>query len=124
MTWIGALDQIEDSVAGFKEVFPWLADNLNGIAKSLEQEFVKRGDQIGEDVNFALPDDYIDQTSCMFEQQSADHFTCGSREVDEDALKLIRELNMRDLAVYKAAVERFDLQKEVIQEYRQSLHLE
>ena len=115
---------MEDSLAGFKEVFPWLADNLNGIAMSLEQEFVKRGDQIGEDVNFALPDDYIDKTSCMFEQQSADHFTCGSREVDEDALKLIRELNMRDLAVYKAAVERFDLQKEVIQEYRQSLHLE
>jgi len=120
ITWIGLADRIEESVAGFKEVFPWLADNLNGAALFLKQEFAKRGDRVGTDVNFALPENYIDEHGCVFEHRNEDHYTCGSRGIDEETLSLIKKLNMRDLAVYKAAVERFAIQNEVLTEYRLS----
>ena len=98
---------MEDSIAGFKEVFPWLADNVSEMAKLLEQELLKSGNRIGNYTDFALPVNYVDKSSRVYEHRDVDYFTCGSKGVDKDALQLIKELNMRDLAVYKAAVERF-----------------
>lgn len=123
ITWIGVSDQMEDSVSGFKEIFPWLADNLNDLVEPLEHELVKGGSRL-KYADFALPVGWIDKYDCAFEPEDVDFYICGSKEVDEDALKLIEELNMRDLAVYKAALERFDLQNEVIREYREALHLD
>lgn len=120
ITWIG-VDSIEDSVDGFKEIFPWLSENLNEAALKFEQEFVKLGDRIGDDAGFGLPEDYVDEESCVFQNANQDHYTCGTREVDEETLHWIEQLNMRDLAVYKAARERFLVQQEVIQEYRDAL---
>ena len=118
ITWIGLLDEMEESVAGFREIFPWLAVSLNAEVVLLAEEFAKNGNPIGDDANFALPEDHMDKNSCTFDQRE-EKVTCGSKEVDEEALQLIEELNMRDLAVYKAAVEVFAIQKEVLEEYHQ-----
>lgn len=37
--------------------------------------------------------------------------------MDEETISLIKKLNYRDIAVYQAAVERFELQMEVLDEY-------
>jgi hypothetical protein len=118
VTWIGVLDEVDESVRGFKEVFPWLADNLEGAAAALPAELAKAGETV-EDDRFALPADYHDAMSCIFQHNDDDHYKCGSKEVDAEALQWINKLNMRDTAVYRAAVERFAIQQEVIEEYHQ-----
>ncbi|KAL7536860.1 hypothetical protein ACHAXR_007437 [Thalassiosira sp. AJA248-18] len=121
ITWIGLFDRLEESIEAFQTIFPWMADNLNEEAKILEQEFAKKGDHIGNDVNFGLPNDYNDNENCQFEPEIKDLYTCGTKEVDDETLHWIKELNTRDLAVYKAASERFDIQQEVLKEYRETL---
>lgn len=118
ITWVGLLDRLDESVVAFKEVWPWLGDNLIGASERLNQWFAKRGERVGEDMRFGLPPGYIDKNSCLFTPKDDDLYTCGTREVDEEALYWIKQLNMRDLAVYKAAVERFEIQQEVLKEYR------
>jgi hypothetical protein len=111
-TWIGLTDRLPESVAGFRMIFPFLAENLNDAVADLS-----KGVEV-EDPNFSLPADYIDSEGCPFQHQNAGRDpTCGTTEMDDETVALILKLNNRDKAVYKAAVERFELQLEVIQEY-------
>jgi hypothetical protein len=117
-TWIGLTDRIQESVEGFRQIFPFLAENLNDAAKAMEEEFQSRGEEL-EDNTFALPAGYSDEKSCPFEHRNAGHApTCGTTELDDETKEWIMKLNSRDMAVYKAAVERFELQMEVLQEYK------
>ncbi|KAL7449629.1 hypothetical protein ACHAWC_001674, partial [Mediolabrus comicus] len=117
-TWIGLTDRIQESVDGFRKVFPFLADNLNEEAKTLQDEFEARGETL-EDTTFALPGGYSDTRSCPFEHKNAGRDpTCGTTELDDETKEWIMKLNKRDMAVYKAAVERFEIQMEVLQEYK------
>ena len=117
VTWVGLYDRMDESIKGFQYVFPWLEDNLGGAAQRLQQEFAVRGEKMGGDTNFRLPANYHDTHSCIFDHKPQDLHQCGTEEVDEEALYWIKQLNMRDLAVYKAAIEKFDIQHEVIAEY-------
>jgi len=117
-TWIGLTDRIQESVEGFRQIFPFLAENLNDAAKAMQEEFQSRGEEF-EDITFALPAGYSDEKSCPFEHRNAGHDpTCGTTELDDETKEWIMKLNSRDMAVYKAAVERFELQMEVLQEYK------
>lgn len=117
-TWIGLTDRIVESVDGFRAIFPFLADNLNDAAKAMQEEFEERGEEL-EDKTFALPDGYSDDKGCPFEHRNAGRDpTCGTTELDDETKEWIMKLNRRDMAVYKAAVERFELQMEVLQEYK------
>lgn len=117
-TWIGITDRIQESVDGMRTVFPFLAENLNEAADTLQNVFSKTGEQI-DNGRFSLPDDYNDDKGCPFEHRNAGRDpTCGTKELDEETIALIKKLNNRDVAVYKAAVERFELQEEVLSEYR------
>ena len=120
ITWIGIKDDMEGSIAGFQQVFPWLAEDLSAAARTFEQVFRVNGDQIGDDKNFGLPADYEDRYGCYIDRQEVP-YRCGSREVDSEALQLISQLNMRDLAVYRAAFERYQIQNEVLKEYHDSV---
>mmetsp|Transcript_15740 Transcript_15740/g.22381 ORF Transcript_15740/g.22381 Transcript_15740/m.22381 type:complete len:831 (+) Transcript_15740:30-2522(+) len=117
-TWIGLTDRIQESVEGFRQIFPFLAENLNNATKVIQEEFQSRGEEL-EDNTFALPTGYSDEKSCPFEHRNAGHDpTCGTTELDDETKEMIMKLNNRDMAVYKAAVERFELQMEVLQEYK------
>jgi hypothetical protein len=117
-TWIGLTDRIQESVDGFRTIFPFLADNLSETAKEMQEEFEARGETL-EDTTFALPDGYSDTRSCPFEHRNAGRDpTCGTTELDDETKEWIMKLNKRDMAVYKAAVERFEMQMEVLQEYK------
>ena len=117
-TWIGLTDRIQESVEGFRQIFPFLAENLNNATKVMEEEFQSRGEDL-EDNTFALPEGYSDKKSCPFEHRNAGHApTCGTTELDDETKELIMKLNSRDMAVYKAAVEIFELQMEVLQDYK------
>jgi len=117
-TWIGLTDRIQESVEGFRQIFPFLAENLNNATKVMEEEFQSHGEEL-EDTTFALPEGYSDEKSCPFEHRNAGHApTCGTTELDDETKELIMKLNSRDMAVYKAAVEKFELQMEVLQEYK------
>lgn len=112
-TWIGITDRIEESIDGMRSVFPFLAQNLSETAAELQDMFDK-GDE-----RFGLPEGYVDSSGCAFEHKNAGGDpTCGTTELDEETIALIEKLNNRDVAVYKAAVERFELQQEVLDEYR------
>lgn len=117
-TWIGLTDRIQESVEGFRQIFPFLSENLNNATKVIQEEFQSRGEEL-EDYTFALPTGYSDEKSCPFQHRNAGHDpTCGTTELDDETKHLIMKLNYRDMAVYKAAVERFELQMEVLQEYK------
>ena len=117
-TWIGLTDRIQESVEGFRDIFPFLSENLNDAAKTLQEEFQTRGEEL-DDNTFALPEGYSDANSCPFEHKNAGRDpTCGTTELDDETKEWIMKLNRRDMAVYKAAVERFELQMEVLQEYK------
>jgi hypothetical protein len=116
-TWIGLTDRIQESVEGFRQIFPFLAENLNDAAKAIQEEFQTRGEEL-EDNKLLLPKGYSDANSCPFEHKNGGHDpTCGTTELDDETKEWIMKLNRRDMAVYKAAVERFELQMEVLQEY-------
>lgn len=112
-TWIGITDRIQESIDGMRTVFPFLAENLTESVVSLQDMFQRH------DERFGLPEDYVDESGCAFEHRNAGSDpTCGTTELDNETIALIEKLNNRDVAVYKAAVERFELQMEVLDEYR------
>ncbi|KAL7532440.1 hypothetical protein ACHAXR_004622 [Thalassiosira sp. AJA248-18] len=116
-TWIGITDRIQESVDGMRTVFPFLAENLNDAASAIEEVMQKSGEQV--DSRLSLPEGYIDDKGCPFEHRNAGRDpTCGTKELDNETISLIKKLNKRDVAVYKAAVERVVLQQEVLEEYR------
>ena len=114
-TWIGITDRIQESIDGMRTVFPFLAENLNDAASSIEEVMSKSGETY--EAQSSLPED-----KCPFEHRNAGRDpTCGTKELDDETIFLIKQLNMRDVAVYKAAVERFELQQEVLEEYAAGL---
>eukprot|EP00804_Cyclotella_cryptica_P029106 CCRYP_005283-RA/>CCRYP_005283-RA protein AED:0.21 eAED:0.21 QI:0/0.66/0.5/1/0.33/0.25/4/85/927 len=117
-TWIGITDRLAESVDGFRTIFPFLAENLTEAMLSTSQRFQANGLQ---DVDFSFPDGYIDTNGCPFGHKNEGRDpSCGTKELDDEIIHLILKLNNRDMAVYQAAVERFELQMEVLEEYRAS----
>ncbi|KAL3799772.1 LOW QUALITY PROTEIN: hypothetical protein HJC23_010422, partial [Cyclotella cryptica] len=115
-TWIGITDRLAESVDGFRTIFPFLAENLTEAMLSTSQRFQANGLQ---DVDFSFPDGYIDTNGCPFGHKNEGRDpSCGTKELDDEIIHLILKLNNRDMAVYQAAVERFELQMEVLEEYR------
>jgi len=117
-TWIGITDRLAESVDGFRAIFPFLAENLTEAMFSMSQQFEAKGQQ---DVDFSFPDGYIDTKGCPLEHKNEGRVpSCGTKEMDDETVQLILKLNNRDMAVYQAAVERFELQMEVLEEYKAS----
>jgi hypothetical protein len=115
-TWIGITGEIVQSIDAIRTVFPFLAENLNDAAKEAAGIMEKSGLAVQD--GFSLPEGYVDK-GCPFEHRNAGRDpSCGTKELDEETISLIKILNNRDVAVYKAAVERFELQNEVLEEYR------
>mmetsp|Transcript_1309 Transcript_1309/g.2006 ORF Transcript_1309/g.2006 Transcript_1309/m.2006 type:complete len:359 (+) Transcript_1309:400-1476(+) len=115
-TWIGLTDRIQESIDGMRTVFPFLSENLNDAAALFGDALKKNGEKV--DGSFSLPDGYIDEKGCPFEHRNAGKEpTCGTKEMDEETIFLINKLTARDMAVYKAAVERFELQQAVLKEF-------
>ena len=120
-TWIGITDKIQESIEGFRAVFPFLAENLNEATAAITDVLETSGEHV-EDGRFSLPEDYKDGKGCPFQHRNAGKDpTCGTKEMDDETISLIKKLSNRDVAVYKAAVERFELQEEVLEEYRAGL---
>jgi len=116
-TWIGITDRIQESIDGMRAVFPFLAENLNEETSKLQDLLRTNGEQV-DDSRFSLPEDYTDSKGCPFEHRNAGKDpTCGTKEMDDETISLIKKLSNRDVAVYRAAVERFELQMEVLGEY-------
>jgi hypothetical protein len=117
-TWIGLTDRLNESVDGFRQVFPFLAENLTQAVLDMGEDFRARGHPL-EDPAFSLPNEYVDTRSCPFPHDNGGREpTCGTKEMDDETIQLILKLNNRDRAVYQAAVERFEIQQEVLQEYK------
>lgn len=115
-TWIGITDRIGESIEGFRAVFPFLAENLNDAAGAYGEALRKGGEEV--DGGFSLPADFNDEEGCPFEHRNAGRDpTCGTEEMDEETIHLIKKISARDMAVYQAAVERFELQQEVLTEF-------
>jgi len=120
LTWIGLTDRIEESVNSFREIFPFLAENLTELALNLTEEFEKQGEQVDDEL-FSLPFNYTD-TGCRFEHRNAGRDPeCGTEEMDDETIELVSRISNRDVAVYKAAQERFEIQQEVLREFKESL---
>jgi hypothetical protein len=119
-TWIGLTDRLTESVDGFRAVFPFLAENLTEAVLSAGKDFEAQGHSLA-DPGFSLPEGYVDTRTCPFPHENGGRApTCGTTEMDDETINLILKLNNRDRAVYQAAVERFELQMEVLEEYRSS----
>ncbi|KAL7540636.1 hypothetical protein ACHAWF_006741, partial [Thalassiosira exigua] len=88
ITWIGIADDVEASVAGFRAVFPWLSEDLNGAAERLRRQFEKGGEEV-DDAALGLPDGYVDARGCAFRKRAEDRYICGTRELDEETLAWI-----------------------------------
>jgi len=115
-TWIGLTDRIQESIDGIRTVFPFLAENLNDAATVFGDALKKNGEEV--DGSFSLPEGYNDEKGCPFEHRNAGKEpACGTKEMDAETIFLINKLTARDMAVYKAAVERFELQQEVLEEF-------
>eukprot|EP01083_Nonionella_stella_P146072 458936_1 len=94
-------------------VFPFLAENLSSMASTVKELFASSGEQVD-----LLPVGYTDEKGCPFEHRNAGRDpTCGTTELDDETISLIQRLSSRDVAVYKATVERFALQNEVLKEF-------
>lgn len=117
-TWIGLTDRLEESVDGFRQVFPFLAENLTQAVLDMGEDFEARGYPLN-DPRFSVPEDYVDMRGCPFPHENGGRApTCGTKEMDDETINLILKLNNRDRAVYAAAVERFQIQQEVLEEYK------
>mmetsp|Transcript_472 Transcript_472/g.956 ORF Transcript_472/g.956 Transcript_472/m.956 type:complete len:702 (+) Transcript_472:98-2203(+) len=117
-TWIGLTDRLEESTDAFREVFPFLTENLSEEAKRLEEDMRGHGLDVPENP-FGLPETYGDLRGCPLEHANAGRDpTCGTKEMDDYTISLIKKLSNRDVAVYKAAVERFEIQMEVLEEFK------
>ena len=119
-TWIGLTDRIEESVNSFREIFPFLAENLTEQALNLKEEFEKSGDQVDDEL-FSLPSNYTDEVCPFGHRNAGKDPTCGTQEMDDETIELVRRISSRDVAVYKAAQERFEIQQEVLREFKESL---
>jgi hypothetical protein len=118
VTWIGLTDRLDESIRGMRDVFPFLAENLSETAEALHDLFQKSGDQV-DDTRFSLPEGYDDTKGCPLPHDNGGREPhCGTKELDDETIYWIKRLNNRDVAVYKAAVERFTLQQEILGEYR------
>ncbi|EJK67498.1 hypothetical protein THAOC_11462 [Thalassiosira oceanica] len=119
-TWIGLTDRIEESVDSFREIFPFLAENLTEQALNLKEEFEKQGEQVDDEL-FSLPFNYTDK-GCPFGHRNAGKDpACGTEEMDDETIELVHRISNRDVAVYRAAQERFEIQQEVLREFKESL---
>ncbi|KAL7467559.1 hypothetical protein ACHAXS_007813 [Conticribra weissflogii] len=117
-TWIGLTDRLEESTNAFREVFPFLTENLSKEAKRLEEEMRGYGLDVPENP-FGLSENYDDLRGCPLEHANAGRDpTCGTKEMDDYTISLVKKLSNRDVAVYKAAVERFEIQMEVLEEFK------
>ena len=115
-TWIGLTDRLSESVDGFRAIFPFLAENLTEAALNTGKIFDSQGHAV-TDPMFSLPEDFVDSKTCPLPHANeAREPTCGTKEMDDETIDLILKLNKRDMAVYQAAVERFDVQTEVLKE--------
>ena len=59
-TWIGLTDRFQESVDAFREVFPFLAENLTEAALKYGEEFQTWGEPVG-DSRFSLPEGFVDK---------------------------------------------------------------
>ena len=117
-TWIGLTDRLDESIAAMRDVFPFLALNLSEAATSYNDLLQKSGNQV-DDIRFSLPEGYNDSDGCPLPHSNGGREPhCGTTKLDDETIYWIKRLNSRDVAVYKAAVERFTLQMEVLGEYR------
>ena len=117
-TWIGLTDRLDESIAAMRDVFPFLAVNLSEAAMSYNDLLQKSGNQV-DDIRFSLPEGYNDSDGCPLPHSNGGREPhCGTTKLDDETIYWIKKLNSRDVAVYKAAVERFTLQMEVLGEYR------
>ena len=117
-TWIGLTDRIQESADAFRVVFPFLAENLSESALRMKGEIGARGIELPENA-FVLPQEYVDTNGCPMPHANAGRDpTCGTTKMDDYTISLIQKLSNRDVAVYKAAVERFELQMEVLEEFK------
>merc|ERR1719253_2209469 len=92
-----------------------VAENLTATARAMEDAAKGPGAPSGA----LLPGEYRDTIGCKFgHKNGGKEPKCGTKELDDETIHLIHTLTARDMAVYKAAVERFDLQNEVLEEYR------
>jgi hypothetical protein len=115
-TWIGLTDRLPESVDGFRAIFPFLAENLTEAVLNTGNKFESQGHAV-TDPMFSLPEDFVDSKTCPFPHANAAREpTCGTTEMDDETIDLILKLNNRDRAVYQAAMERFDIQMEVLKE--------
>ncbi|KAL3794849.1 hypothetical protein ACHAW5_004371 [Stephanodiscus triporus] len=118
ITWIGLTDRMDESIRAIRDVFPFLAENISETVTALQDLFRKSGEQVGDN-RFSVPEEYNDNKGCpMSHSNEGKEPHCGTKELDDETIYWIKKLNNRDVAVYKAAVERFTLQMEVLGEYR------
>merc|ERR1719291_154584 len=130
-TWVGVGDGLgprdgsadrsllQDSVDQMIQVFPWLAMNLNGEAALLaEQLGIAELSPAEQHEMLGLPEDYHEKTACWLQEPAAEAVpACGAdTELDDETVSLILKLNAPDVAVHKAALERFMLQEVVLAE--------
>ena len=123
-TWIGLTDRLEESVAGFREVFPFLAEELEEVVVLAAEEGEGGGDGDFDDHGDSDSNGIVAKvaTTCPFGHRNAGGSPkCGTQELDDRTISLIRKLNRRDEAVYRAAVERFEIQEEVLAEVKSEL---
>lgn len=118
ITWIGLTDRMDESIRAMRDVFPFLAENVSEAVTALQDLFRKSGEQVGDN-RFSVPEGYNDNKGCPLPHSNGGKEPhCGTKELDDETIYWIKKLNNRDVAVYKAAVERFTLQMEVLGEYR------
>ena len=116
-TWIAITDRMQESVEGISRGFPFLAENLSDTARALENAARRPG--AGEPSGGLLPEGYEDRKGCAFGHQNEGREpTCGTKTLDDEMIHLINTITSRDMAVYRAAMERFELQNEELEEYR------
>lgn len=109
-TVVGLTDRLPESVEMFGKVFPFLASNLT-------EAVADAGGDHDDDDGGGGELNGVDVEGCPLPHanEGRDH-ACGSHELDEGTVKLIEEMNARDKAVYDAAVEIWELQREILDE--------
>ena len=94
-------------MAGFREVFPFLAEELEEVVVLAAEEGEGGGDGDFDDHGDGDSNGIVAKvgTTCPFGHRNAGGSPkCGTQELDDRTISLIRKLNRRDKAVYLAAV--------------------
>lgn len=90
---IGLTDQFNDTITMIQKVFPFLASNLTEASGGA----------------------VVTNVSCSIGHQNVGREpTCGTEELTDEIKEAILRSNQRDLAVYNAAVELFEQQKNIL----------